>query len=395
MTTAITDRATHARTPARTAVDQLMYLASLPPDDHPIVSCYVRLEPRDRTRQRYLTTFKSRVNDLRPEIERLATNHQIRESVQHDIERIAEHLRRPAHLPRTRGLAIFVSELRGLWIEIPLPYVRRPRVIVDRTAYIREAVAIQEEFGRVLLAAVDRAHARIFELTAFGAKELPSISSPHAVGGRFRNNRGDAPGWGERDYHNRIRTEKERHYQAVVQALADHDRARPADGVVIAAQGPVATAVARFLDPSLQARLLGTTKLNPTALSPAQAHETAMTVWADHSRRQESARVLEVREQFGKRWAVLGVRPTLRALFRGQLREIIVPADGIVAGFRCSDSGELTVTLTGCRGSGVPVPDVLDDAIEEALRQRIRVTVLHDPASAAQIDGLAGTLRFR
>jgi peptide subunit release factor 1 (eRF1) len=41
------------------------------------------------------------------------------------------------------------------------------------------------------------------------------------------------------------------------------------------------------------------------------------------------------------------------------------------------------------------VLDVVDEAVEEALRQGIEVIVVHDPAAAEAIDGLAAVLRFR
>jgi peptide subunit release factor 1 (eRF1) len=48
------------------------------------------------------------------------------------------------------------------------------------------------------------------------------------------------------------------------------------------------------------------------------------------------------------------------------------------------------------RGDGdvVPTLDVIDDAIEEALRQRVALDVVHDEARA-DIDGLAALLRFK
>jgi len=37
----------------------------------------------------------------------------------------------------------------------------------------------------------------------------------------------------------------------------------------------------------------------------------------------------------------------------------------------------------------------VDDAIEEALRQRVDVNVVYEPGALREIDGLAGLLRFR
>jgi len=68
------------------------------------------------------------------------------------------------------------------------------------------------------------------------------------------------------------------------------------------------------------------------------------------------------------------IEPTLRALSRGQVRTLIVDADAVVPGYRWSTSGRLAESATGARGEGeaLPLADLLDDAIEDALRQRSR-----------------------
>ena len=43
----------------------------------------------------------------------------------------------------------------------------------------------------------------------------------------------------------------------------------------------------------------------------------------------------------------------------------------------------------------MPVIDVVDDAIEEALRQGVDVNVVYEPEARDAIDGLAALLRFR
>ena len=46
-------------------------------------------------------------------------------------------------------------------------------------------------------------------------------------------------------------------------------------------------------------------------------------------------------------------------------------------------------------GDVVPTLDVVDDAIEEALRQRVALDVVHDADAAAELDGMAALLRFK
>jgi peptide subunit release factor 1 (eRF1) len=102
-------------------------------------------------------------------------------------------------------------------------------------------------------------------------------------------------------------------------------------------------------------------------------------------------------EGVGSGWALNGLTPTLRALSRGQVRSLLVDADAAEPGFRCGDSGRLALTERECRGEGEPVPvlDVVDDAIEEALRQGVGVNVVYEPEARGAIDGLGALLRFR
>jgi peptide subunit release factor 1 (eRF1) len=91
------------------------------------------------------------------------------------------------------------------------------------------------------------------------------------------------------------------------------------------------------------------------------------------------------------------VEATLQALARGQVRTLLVDAQQAHAGYRCPQSGRLTISEQTCRAEGgaEAVPDVIDEAIEEALRQHAHVDVVEDRGSRAGVDGLAALLRFR
>jgi methylmalonyl-CoA mutase C-terminal domain/subunit len=110
-------------------------------------------------------------------------------------------------------------------------------------------------------------------------------------------------------------------------------------------------------------------------------------------RASERSLVAELAERLGAGWAVNGLEPTLKALSRGQLRSLLVNADASVPGFRCAGGGRITLSERECRAEGRPVPvlDVVDDAIEEGLKQRVDVHVLYEPdARGRSTDSLAG-----
>ncbi|MGE5231962.1 MAG: hypothetical protein ACM3NS_09470 [Deltaproteobacteria bacterium] len=375
---------------------QLARLTKVDPAGHPVVSCYLKLEPRDRSRGKYLIKVKNRVRDVLSGLKRLGLDRTAQEAVGRDLGRVIQYLRSPANLPASQGVAIFACEGIGLFEVLPLPLVHRSRLAVDGTPLVRELAAIEDEFGRVLTVVLDRTGARFFEVTAYEATELTGLRADATRGGRFRGDQ-NGPGWGEHNYHNRIREEKQRHLEAIARTLFQLDRARPVHGIVLAGPGAEAAGVRPFLHSYLAARLLGTARLTPKQATPATVHATTLAVREAWERASERGLVAELGERLGSGWAVNGLEATLKALARGRLRLLLVSADVSVPGFRCSESGRLVLSERECRGEGeaVPVLDVVDDAIEEALRQRIDINVVYESGAAGAIDTLAGLVRFR
>jgi peptide subunit release factor 1 (eRF1) len=378
--------ATHTEPRLLPLRDALRDLVRIAPGDHPVISCYVRLDPEDRAAQRYLREVKQLVASLPAD-----------PALRRDLERIEEFLAQPLALPGSRGVALFAGEPLHLFAVVPLPRVYRSRVIVGRAPAVREMAALGDAFGRLIVVALDRAHARFFEVTAFGAGELPCLVDPSTRGGRFHSDRADAPGWGERDYQHRIRAERERHYDAVARHLRSLDRAGALHGLVLAGRDEDTTALGRFLEPDLAQRVWYTARLNPTAVTTAEILDAADAARDAHDRAvdREAAELLAQDPATG--WVSIGVGDTLRALGRGQVRTLLVGAEFAAPGYRCARTGLLALDAEDCGGpaEAVAVADVVGDAVEEALRQQVEVRALRDPAVAAMARGLSAVLRFR
>jgi peptide chain release factor subunit 1 len=379
-------------------------LARLSGGTHWVVSCYLKLEPRDRARGKYLIKLKNRIRERVAWMERQGLSRGERDAVGRDLERIREYLEDPGNLPAGRGIAIFACGPLGLLAAVPLPQVFRSRLAVDHTPLVRELAALDDEFGRVLCVAHDRTGARFFDVSAFGVEELEGLAAAaatrahrfHGVTSVSRRGPGLAA-LGEHNFHQRIRVEKQRHYAQIAQRLFELTRGGAVRGIVLAGTGPDAGAVQRHLHPYVAELVLGSVRANPKTVSPPDIYRAVLEVQRASERAWEAEHLRSLREALGTGWATRGVEATLRALSRGQVRTLLVDAGGAGAGFRCADSGRLTLEADGCRGEGdpVPVPDVIDEAIEEALRQQAHVDVVEDRGERAGVEGLAALLRFR
>jgi peptide chain release factor subunit 1 len=371
-------------------------LTGLQAGKHRVVTCYLKLEPRDRSRGKYLIKIKNRVKSALQALSRLGLERPIADEVTRDLDRIQQFLRTPGNLPSTQGLAIFACEGIELFETVPLPVVHRSRLAIDVSPQVRELASVEEEFGRLLTVVLDRTSARFFEVTAYDTRELFDLRAESTRGKRFHGDQ-NGPGWGEHSYNNRIRQEKQRHFDSIARELFILDRRHPAHGIVLAATGAEAGAVEPFLHSYLVDRLIGTVKLNPKEATLASVHSATLAVREGYERDSERAQVHEMLEGIGTGWGINGLSATLRALARGQVRSLLVNADASEPGFRCGDSGRLALAERECRDEGEPIPvlDVVDDAIEEALRQRVDVNVVYEPEARDAIDGLGALLRFR
>jgi peptide subunit release factor 1 (eRF1) len=142
---------------------------------------------------------------------------------------------------------------------------------------------------------------------------------------------------------------------------------------------------------------MGSVRLNAKKVTLSEVLEATLKVRQSWERSSELVLMHELEEGLGTGWAVDGVHETLRALARGQVRTLLVDPDVAEPGYRGLSSGRLALMEADLRGENdvVPILDVVDDAIEEALRQRVVVNVVYEPAAKRAIHGLAALLRFR
>src|SRR3977135_673629 len=156
-------------------------LAAIEPGPYWVVTCYLKLEPRDRTRGKYLIKMKNRVKEAASGLQRQSLSHGDREAIAADLQRVLDYLEEPNHLPRARAIAIFASQGLDLFDTLPLPHVHRSRVAVEHEPLVRELVALDEEFGTILVVVYDRTAARLFEVTAYNCVELTSLAGVEAA----------------------------------------------------------------------------------------------------------------------------------------------------------------------------------------------------------------------
>ena len=355
-------------------------LASIEPGRHWVVTCYLKLEPRDRTRGKYLIKMKNRVREREGALARQALSREEREAITASLRQVLDYLEEPGHLPRGRAIAIFASQELRLFEVLPLPHVHRSRLAVEHQPLVRELLGLEEEFGTILAVVYDRTAARFFEVTAYDCVERPGLVPDieasragkfHGASQRQILARGGTPSGsaGEHNYHQRIRTEKQRLYALIADRIFQINREKPLSGIVLGSIGVDAGAVIPHLHTYVHDLVFGVVKLSPKKTTPAEVRDATLVLREERERAWERAHAEAVKDGNPRGWAVNGVEATFKALGRGQVRTLL--ADGHDDDPR------------------------IDEAVEDALAQRAQVDVLYDDKARRVVDGLAALLRFR
>lgn len=248
----------------------------------------------------------------------------------------------------------------------------------------------------LVVAVLDHAHARFFQVTGARVRELECLVSPRMRGGKFHGDRRGSPGWGERGFHARRQEEERRHYRAVARRLGVLVRASGARGVVIGGSRRLTAELRAALSPALSRIVLGTATLNPAAVSKEDVREAARQAYRAADLGDQRAAVAALVEGFGKDRAVDGLPQVLQALERNQVRALLVDPRYVSPGYRGARTGRLMLSKTAAADEPVVrVPDVVAAAAAAARRRRARIIMVRDRRLAGRFDKVGALLRYR
>lgn len=358
----------------------------------PVTTLYLDVDGRRRPRRR---DFVRRAEDLAGAARERARglDRAARRSVEADAERIrsfvGEGLERRGAV---RGLALFSCSAAGRWEAVELAHPVRDGVRVGARPHLVPLEALLELAETFCTVLVDRERARIF-LSSLGEIEEVSRLLDDVPG------RHDQGGWAQARLQRHIEDHVLRHLKHVADTLLRLQRSRPFDHLVLAGPEEAEAELERELHDYLRRRILGRVSLPMTASADAVVERVSHLELELEGRREREAvdRLLSEAEG-GTGRAVTGMAATLGALEANRAEVLVLSEDLGASGVRCERCGHLAARADGpceaCGGPVVPVPDLVEEAVELALRHRTRVETVADGEPLARVGGIGALLRF-
>jgi peptide chain release factor subunit 1 len=340
--------------------------------------------------------FEKHLKDITGSIRRTITDPAEAERFATAASHISDFL--SVYKVHARGLAMFYDAADGFFWHDELNVATDTQVRWDRELFLQPLAGALDEFERYGVVLLDHANMRLFRMFLGSIEEvahrhfsrkavqhIKSVGLDHLGSANTAQRRADE----------NVRINL-RHMIKDIDALVQSEHV---EHLVLAGTPEMTSELRDLLPKRLELRVVGAIVL-PFEASPGEVLAGASRLAEEYERSGEAITVREVMTAAAKNGkAVAGLARTLNAVNHGRVWQLIYSAGFRPTGFECTKCAAL-VTLERsecayCGGRLRAVHDVVERAVEHALRSGARIEVVKGEASAALKGGIAAFLKAR
>jgi peptide chain release factor subunit 1 len=311
---------------------------------------------------------KDALKNERERLEGLEVPSTVRHALRRDWELVHELAAAATGDRRARSLACFLASEEGYARAFALPWPVRDRAFFEDHFVLWPLQLVLDQADRYAICLTDKDEARLF-LMSFGQIEEVSTVMDEIPGKvRFPDP------FGELEYQRKHVEYYHHHFAHVAATVLRLYRREPFEHLILGGLWEKLPEFERHLHRYLRDRIVARWDIDvhtplPQILERAVKEEEAVLA------RQAEEIWRAVQESRPQRGAV-GPEEVLAALWQRRVQALLVEPDLTRPGFRCPACGRLHVSAGPCAECGGPttaVPDVLTEAVHEAVEQSAQV----------------------
>jgi peptide subunit release factor 1 (eRF1) len=372
-----------------TLTERLRDLSDLRADRPVVVSCYLDTGGRNRPRHSQLLQAAEQVaRSTRAEIERLDLSRDERAEVEAVLGALVATVGELVDRGSTRGLVTFSCRALGLAEVLRLPVPLGDRGAIGRRPFLLPLETALAEDGPVGLVLTGRERTRLALYQLGELQELPEV---------FDQVPAQTSGGGRAQARLARHSDKVAHQHVKRAAEAAFQAFRGVDGLelVLAGQEPAVRDLAVCLRPELADRVVAELRL-PLTATTLELTQALAEVAVSRAAARRGELVRRVREEAGSAAVAAGLGPVLDALRDRRLATVVATATMATPGASCPRCGLLALALEcpACGTATVALDDVVEPALEEALRQGATVLQVPVDAGLEAVGGVGAVLRY-
>src|SRR3954452_5633140 len=374
--------------------DRLRRLAEADVGGAKVLSLFLNLDPREfatpPARSTEVRSLLDRAGRLvQKEAERL--DHQQKESLRADLERVQAEIGNGAGTKGAHGLAVFSCSAAGLFEVLRLSEAVDHEPVISDTPYLAPLSSVdQGEQWCVVL--VNRRSARLLCGSRDALEELALVEDD--VHGQHEQG-----GWSQARYQRSVDKGVQDHLKHVAEVVFLHMKNDLPQGVIVGGPQETVTDFEAALHPYLRERLAGRIDIDVENSAIEDVRRMAGEKIAAAAREREDQALSRLAELFGSNGrAASGLDDVLGAVHEQRVEVLLVDRGFTAPGVCCPQCGFLGgAEITTCPADGTrvePRDNVVEAAIERAITQSADVQILRDRPELASHGHVAAILRF-
>jgi peptide subunit release factor 1 (eRF1) len=356
-----------------------------------VLSVYLNV---DQSRQANLNRgFETRFKDLlfrlkntiqdSPELQRFRTSE----------HRMADFL--AAYEPKADTVVLFFDASENFFWSSELNIAMQDMARWDRDFFLRPLAAATDDFERYGIVLVDRANARLFTVFLGGIEEVLRVEFDPA---KVRRLKSVGTGWSSpSQVEGKADEQVRKNLRQVVREIDALVRSTNINRLVLAGTSEITALLQDLLPKRLALRVIETVDMDVDA-PPKHVLETTRGLTERYERSSEEQLVKEVSTSAARMGhAVVGLSNTLKKINEARVWQLIYSEDFQSPGLECLKCAALfPIPKEACTYCGSPVgrvDDIVEKAVERALRKQARIEVVRGEA-AALLDNCGGIAAF-
>lgn len=379
-----------------------------------ITTLYLRLGPDEREDYKYKRNLKNIIKQAKKNYSYLENKSEQYKSIEKDLIMIEDYIDNSKNIEGIRAVAIFSCSSNSFWEVFRLPLVNKDRLFFNNYPHVGELITIKEKYGNTAFLVIDKNKARFFNLTLDGVQELsgflyPGASRTHrfqSPEGKFKQRvpsfsggRMISQGYGEYSFNRTIENDVQQHFKYISDRIFDYYKDNKFDWLILGGANQVVQDFSNHIHSYLKPKLLGNIKLDIDTLQTDKLFEMSLNLLDDLRFKNNCKLLEEFEEKLSSDLAVNGTESSLKSLYNGQARTLLVNEGFRQPGFICPKSNLLVMENNErlCPELKPPnqIQNIVDYIIEEAFSQKCEVDIVYDSQLKKKIDGMGAILRFK
>jgi len=363
-------------------------LVAFPPTTFPVISLYLNAEP-DQHGKDDIERFLRR--ELPARGRTFAPRSADRESYDKDVERIQSWIRDNLQ-PSANGVAIFACAgaddfFEAIQLEAP---IKEHRLYVYNQPQLYELARVTDSYPRYAAVVLDSQLSRIFVFALGGTVGHADVEGVPVKGHQ-------AGGWSQARYQRHVGNQRQQHVKDTVAALEKIVRDEDIDQIVLAGDEVIIPPFREELPQQLREKVVENVLSLDITAPEHEVLQATLDAISSQDRLEDADKTRRAIEGYrAGGLGVAGIGPTLVALIQGQVDDLLISEE-----FETRhgepvprNSPLIPAELAAQLPEEVEEVDLADELVTRAKSTGATVSFIQNPTLLAEVDGVAGLLRF-